>query len=196
MHPLPNYARRIEYLESVVGAYIMTDYYPTSGFGFVSDAFIPQGSWLFRFGPDYNTNMVGLFGANGVPNLILRTPGLNNNLTGAADRRTHIVYANHVANVDGTSFNIASYSQSPDYPLRVFTNGSVRIYRLQFQESGSTVRSFVPCRVGQTGYLWDEVTGAFFGNSGTGNFVLGTDIAGGGYHGMPTPLHPLGGLRE
>lgn len=58
---------------------------------------------------------------------------------------------------------------------------SMRIVSAQFWLSGVLVRSFVPCRVVQTGYLWDECEGKFFGNSGTGNFVLGTDIAGGGY---------------
>lgn len=196
MHRLPNYARRIEYLESVDGSTIQTDYYPTSGFGFVSDAFIPQRSWLFLFGRNYNTEIVGLFGANGRPNLILRTPGRNNDLTGAVDKRTHIVYANHVANVDGTNFQIASYSLPPNFPLRVFSGGSVRLYRLQFQESGSTVRSFVPCRVGSVGYLWDEVTGAFFGNSGTGNFVLGTDIDGGASTLPLRGLWPMGRTRQ
>ena len=41
---------------------------------------------------------------------------------------------------------------------------------------GSTlVRDFIPVRIGQTGYLFDKVSRQLFGNSGTGNFILGPD---------------------
>ena len=35
---------------------------------------------------------------------------------------------------------------------------------------------FIPVRVGQVGYMYDRVSGELFGNSGTGDFVLGPDI--------------------
>lgn len=34
----------------------------------------------------------------------------------------------------------------------------------------------IPVRVGNTGYLYDKVSGQLFGNSGTGDFILGPDI--------------------
>jgi len=34
----------------------------------------------------------------------------------------------------------------------------------------------IPVRIGNIGYMFDKVTGKMFGNSGTGNFVLGPDI--------------------
>lgn len=34
----------------------------------------------------------------------------------------------------------------------------------------------IPVRVGTTGYMYDRVSGQLFGNSGTGDFVLGPDI--------------------
>lgn len=37
------------------------------------------------------------------------------------------------------------------------------------------VRSFVPMRVGQVGYLFDRVSGELFGNAGTGAFTIGPD---------------------
>lgn len=33
----------------------------------------------------------------------------------------------------------------------------------------------IPVRIGQVGYLYDNVSGQLFGNSGTGNFTLGAD---------------------
>jgi hypothetical protein len=37
------------------------------------------------------------------------------------------------------------------------------------------VRDMIPVRVGNVGYLYDKVSGQLFGNSGTGNFILGPD---------------------
>ncbi|MBQ1429500.1 MAG: hypothetical protein IIZ06_07510 [Kiritimatiellae bacterium] len=34
----------------------------------------------------------------------------------------------------------------------------------------------IPVRVGSVGYLYDRVSGALFGNAGTGDFVIGPDI--------------------
>lgn len=38
------------------------------------------------------------------------------------------------------------------------------------------VRDYIPVRVVQVGYMYDKVSGQLFGNSGTGNFILGNDI--------------------
>ena len=33
----------------------------------------------------------------------------------------------------------------------------------------------IPVRVGQTGYMYDRISGSFYGNAGTGSFTLGPD---------------------
>ena len=38
------------------------------------------------------------------------------------------------------------------------------------------VRNFVPVRVENVGYMYDTVSRRLFGNIGTGNFILGSDI--------------------
>ena len=50
------------------------------------------------------------------------------------------------------------------------------IYSLKMYKSSSLVRFFVPVRVGNVGYMYDSVSGQLFGNSGSGNFILGPDI--------------------
>ena len=40
---------------------------------------------------------------------------------------------------------------------------------------GVLVGDFIPVRVGQTGYMYDKVSGQLFGNNGTGSFTLGPD---------------------
>lgn len=37
----------------------------------------------------------------------------------------------------------------------------------------------IPVRVGNTGYMYDKVSGKLFGNDGTGEFILGPDVMGG-----------------
>lgn len=38
-----------------------------------------------------------------------------------------------------------------------------------------SVRDFIPVRVGQTGYMYDRVSGQLFENKGTGSFIIGPD---------------------
>lgn len=47
-----------------------------------------------------------------------------------------------------------------------------RVYSFEITD----VIDLVPVRVGQIGYMYDTITGILFGNSGTGNFVLGPDV--------------------
>lgn len=42
-------------------------------------------------------------------------------------------------------------------------------------DNGVLVRDYIPVRVGQTGYLFDNVSKQLFGNAGTGAFVIGPD---------------------
>jgi hypothetical protein len=49
-------------------------------------------------------------------------------------------------------------------------------YSLKIYKSGILVRDFIPVRKGNIGYMYDRVSGQLFGNAGTGEFVLGSDI--------------------
>lgn len=50
-----------------------------------------------------------------------------------------------------------------------------RIYNVKFSRNNTIVMDMIPVRVGQVGYMYDKVSGQLFGNSGTGNFILGND---------------------
>lgn len=52
------------------------------------------------------------------------------------------------------------------------TYGTNRIRRFSIQGACD----MIPVRIGNIGYMFDKVTGKMFGNSGTGNFILGPDI--------------------
>ena len=42
--------------------------------------------------------------------------------------------------------------------------------------NGVLLRDFIPVRVGQTGYMYDKVSGNLFGNLGSGTFEVGNDL--------------------
>lgn len=52
----------------------------------------------------------------------------------------------------------------------------VRISLVRLTKGGVKLREFIPVRVGQVGYLYDNVSGQLFGNAGTGSFTYGNDI--------------------
>lgn len=57
-----------------------------------------------------------------------------------------------------------------------YTNFIGLVGKCVIAKSGTTVRDYIPVRVGQVGYLYDKVSGELFGNAGTGNFTLGPDV--------------------
>lgn len=65
---------------------------------------------------------------------------------------------------------------------RVSNGGAVvnpsanRLYGAMFEKEGEIIRNFIPVRKGDVGYMYDLVSGQLFGNSGTGDFILGPDI--------------------
>lgn len=61
--------------------------------------------------------------------------------------------------------------------LRLFsTETKLRFYNFKYTKGDSIILDMIPVRVGQVGYMYDKVSGQLFGNSGTGNFILGNDV--------------------
>ena len=86
---------------------------------------------------------------------------------------------NEVLNEDTTGYS------NPDTNVRVFNNASGssvtitkgKIRKLKLTDSnGDVVFDAKAVRVGQTGYLYDKISGQLFGNDGTGDFILGPDV--------------------
>lgn len=57
-----------------------------------------------------------------------------------------------------------------------YTGFSGKFGKISIWNGSTLVRDFIPVRVGTVGYLWDNVTKALFGNSGSGSFTLGPDV--------------------
>lgn len=92
--------------------------------------------------------------------------------------------------VDGSSYNTPSMENAvfqSEYTLALFTENTAGTYapkscrfgRLEIYDptTGVYEHDYIPVRVGQTGYLYDRITGTLKGNSGTGEFVLGSDVS-------------------
>lgn len=88
--------------------------------------------------------------------------------------------------VNGVTTNISNGSYNTVYPLLLFglNNGgninpidlcTAKMYYFKLYEGNVLILDFIPVRVGQVGYMYDKVSGQLFGNSGTGNFILGPD---------------------
>lgn len=94
--------------------------------------------------------------------------------------------------VDGETMYTSSAIVSHQYVLPIYVNriyyansqdklfptggGYVRYYSLRFYDGyDNLLRDFVPVRIGKVGYMYDSVTGEFFGNEGSSPFIIGPD---------------------
>lgn len=59
-----------------------------------------------------------------------------------------------------------------DYTSR---NSKNEFYYVKIYDGDTLVRDLIPVRVGQVGYMYDKISNTLFGNSGTGDFILGSD---------------------
>lgn len=77
------------------------------------------------------------------------------------------------------SGNATSYTGISSITLNNYNNVSFsrnRWYYVKIYSGSVLVRDMIPVRIGQTGYMYDKVSGTLFGNSGTGSFILGPDV--------------------
>ena len=52
----------------------------------------------------------------------------------------------------------------------------LKIYKCTIKENDVLIHDLIPVRVGNTGYMYDKVSRALIGNSGTGDFIIGPDV--------------------
>lgn len=87
-----------------------------------------------------------------------------------------------INNAKWNNYNLQTVGPENNSSLKIFSylEGSYvkgRIYFLQLDKGGIPQLDLIPVRVGSEGYMYDRVSGKLFGNSGTGHFILGPDIA-------------------
>ena len=86
--------------------------------------------------------------------------------------------------VDGTTSSSSIYTPICSRTMYLFArnreqgatnHAKVRLYYCKIWNGGNLVFDAIPVRVGTTGYMYDQVSGQLFGNSGSGSFTLGND---------------------
>ena len=87
--------------------------------------------------------------------------------------------------VNSGSYTLPALSFVPANNIRLFGSAGVsatyskwngRIFSVQISQGSAVIMDMIPVRVGTVGYMYDKVSGKLFGNSGTGDFVLGADV--------------------
>lgn len=86
----------------------------------------------------------------------------------------------YVDDLEVASPGIIGYGDYKCTLLRLSNNGrqflkGARIYYCKMYKDGILVRDFIPVRKRRTGYMYDKVSEELFGNTGTGDFILGPD---------------------
>ena len=187
--PLP-YDAEVEYLESTGTQYIATGVYTTGPMTFrLSATFTPTWSENDFFGgytAQKNGNVVcGIYGtfAFGFNNPNTR---IDSAQLGSAEMYADIEYAlgesSRTLTVNGTTYSGTGATYNTANEVLVFranpaANGAMKLHAFKILDAqGNLVRDFVPVRVGTVGYLYDRVSGALFGNVGTGAFGYGGDL--------------------
>ena len=89
----------------------------------------------------------------------------NGNITSDIDFTGSIISGRHII--------LYAYTYGSDSPSG---KSSQKVYSFSLIMNGVKVLDFIPVRVGQTGYMYDKVSGKLFGNDGTDDFILGPDI--------------------
>lgn len=187
------YDAEIEYLESdgycvvstntVLTGYDNTIYAKFLIRGYTSEAKYYGNVWGCYGGEVYNTYRVIRGGGNDKSILIY-------NGRRASDGYTRNSYAlNTVCNltlnpnnyiINGTTKNYTNNNNrgtENTVVFKPFFNWSkLLVYYFKVLKGDSVILDLIPVRVGQVGYMYDKVSGQLFGNSGTGNFILGNDV--------------------
>lgn len=201
MYPIPANATRIRYLESTGTQWIDTGIVPSSTMVWMFDIkFSSSGDCRFvGVGSSGTTALisVGVPWSGSAKRIPYNYGGWNDSALTDVDPTTRKsiryefspgnqnLYCDGVLHMTSTkaaptlslSNTMALFAcKNNDGTLQTgFMARSVFLYGCKIYDNGTLVRSFVPIRVGQVGYLFDRVSGELFGNAGTGAFVLGSD---------------------
>lgn len=189
--------QRIEYLESTGTQYISTNIIPNSETGIgvkylindIQDRYMvglrdTTGDTRWCIGTSFaSSGSSGIYYGYGTFNDGLRPSSTSIN-------NIHTSFLNYFNSktfiIDNYSYNIPnSLSFIPQNDIRLFgssgINGSYsswigRIYECKITQDNELICDFIPVRKNGVGYMYDKISGLFFSNKGTDEFILGPDI--------------------
>ena len=190
----------VEYLESSGTQYIKTGIAPSANlrlagkYGHLAQGTLTGGKWVTIFGYFKSTSDSLCLWTNGENGwkLNFNRPSILGTKAMTAGNVYEFETSGASMTVDGTLYPSSAThacSWSGDLPLFAFyapNNGGyttcdskVRLYSFKIWDGETLVRDFVPVIRNSTGKagLYDLVSGMFFGNDGTGDFLYGRTVA-------------------
>lgn len=83
--------------------------------------------------------------------------------------------------INGTTYTHTNYGTSTENTdslkfLDVSNSLNLRFYYFKVWKGDNMIFDMIPVRIGNEGYFYDKISGNFFGNAGTGSFILGPDV--------------------
>ena len=191
---LPAYEAEVEYLESTGTQWIDSGVNPDNTYTFdckVATTHIVDGNYVFWGCRDMQNNAIiaqcFLFVSNmsshdGEKIRLITTNSWTDNVNWNSEivptqnTMYELVGMTSVSTMNAVNSTIAIFGLT--------TNGATsagiskcRIGYWKCYSNGQIVRDFIPVRIGTTGYMYDKVSRQLFANAGTGQFVLGNDVA-------------------
>lgn len=182
----------IEYIESNSDAWIDTDVFICDlnyriECEFMATKFTANGS-IFS---DYYTETIAVTRllVNSTDKLMVNYKGSNNiiQIINTINERIITSLTKYKITVNDITYTLSTAENiniNPT-PIILFNRGrdtiihrdiGARIYWFKVYLFNELMLDMIPVRVGNVGYMYDRISGRLFGNSGTGEFVLGSDI--------------------
>lgn len=81
-------------------------------------------------------------------------------------------YSQQIKLAPSSSLNFLLFAKQQNYGF----NSRIYFFEVRTIDDNMKIFDLIPVRIGTTGYMYDKVSGQLFGNSGTGDFILGPDV--------------------
>ena len=181
----PPYDAEIEYLEGTGTQYIETGIIPNADTGIYINAYSSN---------NIDSYVVGLRNTTGDTRWCIGHSNgyyygynnYNNSRIGANPTELWLNYNNDgLFRSISNSYSLPTLSFTPAYNIRLFGSAGIvasytswkgKLYNVKITQGNNLIMDLIPVRKDTTGYMYDKVSGRLFGNSGTGDFILGEDI--------------------
>ena len=187
------YDAELEYLQSDGEPYINTGIYNDSNV--IIDVKTSLSGKDRLSGSESSSSYRYKWGSNGSGYIYYGFGGTNYTSNTVADINTpytfHLQQSQHYVKDSNDNIILSgsnSFSNFSTLPIILFRmsqgnslvslngTGNTRIYYCNIQ-TPTTNLQLIPVRVGNVGYLYDKVSKRLFGNSGSGNFILGPEVS-------------------
>ena len=185
------YPTVVNYLESTGTQYITIDGFVPSGTGYTFGGeinilgFTSQTQWITIWGTyvNENTNTYRLIRRADTDDILLAH---NNTKAGGGgqqvtyvqgERYTYEFSDSEYVWGEDTFVNSGSTGGDNTATLQLYGRGAqgtrARIYSFWVKKDGVKILDLVPVKVDGVGYMFDKITHTLYGNSGTGDFIIG-----------------------